>query len=218
MTQELNLYHLTRPPSTEEKNPASIFLFHGYGSNEEDLFSFASELPPQLRVISARAPHPMPPFGNAWYALNLDASHGKWSDIPQAIKSREMISQFIDSAIEYYDLDPTRVTLLGFSQGAVLSYAVALSYPEKVKNLIALSGYIDKELLTEEFDSKNHDNLNIYVSHGQVDQVIPPDWAYRSSDFLKSHKLEHIFEEYPVGHGVSPQNFYSLKRWLEDRI
>lgn len=218
MTKALNLVHLTRPPITGTDTPPAIFLFHGYGSNEEDLFAFAPELPAEAVVISARAPRQIPPFGNAWYTINFEAPYGKWSDIPQALESREMIREFIDGAIEAYNLDKSRITLLGFSQGAVLSYAVALSYPKKIKNLIALSGYIDEATLIANFEALNHDHLNIYVSHGQVDQVIPPEWAHRSSDFLSGHGLDHVFEEYPVGHGVSPQNFHSLKNWLETRL
>ena len=218
MTKSLNLFHLTRPPQGDTPHPPAVFLFHGYGSNEEDLFSFASELPHELMVISARAPHKMEPFGNAWYALNFEAPYGKWSDIPQALASREMINTFIDQSIAAYGLNPDNISLLGFSQGAVLSYAVALSYPEKIKNVMALSGYVDEATLVEGFEKKDHSALNIYVSHGQVDQVIPPEWAQRSSEFLSGLGLDHVFEEYPVGHGVSPQNFYSMKTWLENHL
>ena len=217
-TAPLSLEHLIKPSNKSTGKPAVIFMFHGYGSNEEDLFSFAPELPDEFCIISVRAPYPMQPFGNAWYAIHFDNENGKWSDDEQAIQSREKIVTFIDEACETYGLDETNITLLGFSQGTILSYAVALSYPEKIKNVIALSGYINESILVENLDSKNYEALKIYSSHGQVDQVIPPEWAQRAPDFLKNLNIEHVYEEFPVGHGVSPQNFHSFKKWLVDRI
>lgn len=214
---QLSLVHRYRPAAVSDQPAAAIFLFHGYGSDENDLFSFAPELPEKYAVIAARAPFPMQPFGNAWYALDFTASQGKWSDLDQARESREGIVRFMEEAIKAYKLDPADVTLIGFSQGTVLSYAVALSYPEKVRNLIALSGYIEKDLLVDGFEQNPIRELNIYVSHGQVDQVIPASWAQASSELLHSWGIDHVFEEYPVGHGVSPQNFFSFKKWLEAR-
>ncbi len=193
-------------------------MFHGYGSNEEDLFSFAPELPEELVVISVRAPFNLDPFGHAWYAINFDAAYGKWSDDEQAKESRDKIITFIDEAIEAFHLDENNITLLGFSQGTILSYAVAISHPEKVKNLIALSGYINEKILVPGYQEKDHNGLSIYASHGQVDQVIPLEWAQRTPDFLKELDIDYVYEEFPVGHGVSPHNFYSFKNWLIPRI
>lgn len=217
-TAPLSLEHLIRPSSLTQEKPPVLFMFHGYGSNEEDLFSFAPELQSKFCVISVRAPYPMQPFGNAWYAINFDAQQGKWSDDQQAKKSREKIVMFIEEACETYGLDKNKVTLLGFSQGTILSYAVALSYPEKIKNVVALSGYINEAILKEGYEEKDHTNLKIYASHGQVDQVIPPEWAQRAPEFLKKLGIAHVYEEFPVGHGVAPQNFHSFKKWLEDKI
>ena len=217
-TLPLSLYHLIRPSSLKDRRPPVIFLFHGYGSNEEDLFSFASELPAEFFIISARAPHQLPPFGNAWYAINFDASFGKWSDVEQAISSRNKIVNFIEEACEAYHLDKDNVTLLGFSQGTVLSYAVALSYPDRVKNVVALSGYIDENILEKNYSEKDHKSLKIYASHGQVDQIIPPEWAQKAPILLKKLGIDFIYEEFPVGHGVSAENFYSFKKWLEENI
>lgn len=193
-------------------------MFHGYGSNEEDLFSFASELPGELMVISVKAPYDLEPFGHAWYAINFDAEQGKWSDDDQAKESREKIVAFIDEAIKAYDLDADNITLLGFSQGTILSYAVALSYPEKVKNVVALSGYINERILVDDYTQKDHGKLHCYVSHGQVDQVIPLEWAEKAPEFLKKLNIDTTYHEFPVGHGVSQQNFFSFKKWLEERI
>ena len=189
-------------------------MLHGYGSNEEDLFSFAEELPEELFVISIRAPYDLQPFGHAWYAINFDAQQGKWSDDAQAIKSRETIVKFIEEACIAYQLDTTNVNLLGFSQGTILSYAVALSYPEKIKSVIALSGYINENILKEGYRTQDYSKLAIYSSHGQVDQVIPLQWAQRTPDFLNGLDIANVYREFPSGHGVIPQNFYDFKTWL----
>ncbi|MEP3382988.1 MAG: alpha/beta fold hydrolase, partial [Flavobacteriaceae bacterium] len=189
-----------------------------YGSNEEDLFSFAAELPEELTVLSVKAPYDLEPFGHAWYAINFDADQGKWSDDEQAKISRDKIVAFIDEACQSYNLDEKNITLLGFSQGTILSYAVALSFPEKVKNVIALSGYINEGILVEGYKDKDHSGLQIYTSHGQVDQVIPLEWAQKTPDFLRNMEVQHVYEEFPIGHGVSQQNFYSFRDWLVNRL
>lgn len=215
----LSLIHLIRPAkSTNGEGLAPLFMFHGYGSNEEDLFSFASELPEELFIISVRAPYALEMFGHAWYTINFDAEYGKWSDNEEAKKSRDKIVAFIEEACEAYNLDEKNVTLLGFSQGTILSYAVALSFPEKVKNLIALSGYINEQILEKDYTANDFSKLGVYASHGQVDQVIPLEWAQRTPDILEKLGIAHTYEEFPVGHGVSPQNFYSFKAWLEKRL
>ncbi|QLE02490.1 alpha/beta fold hydrolase [Galbibacter sp. BG1] len=217
-TKTLSLYHILRAPKKEIKNAPVLFMFHGYGSNEDDLFSFASELPDELCIISVRAPYDLMPYGHAWYAIHFDAEDGKWSDDEQAIQSREAIANFIDEAIDSYSLDKNNVTLLGFSQGSILSYAVALSYPEKVKNVIALSGYVNRDIIKDGYQNKDLSKLKFYCSHGSVDQVIPVEWARKTKPFLESLNIEHVYEEFPVGHGVAPQNFYSFHKWLKDRI
>ena len=210
----LSLEHLIRPSNTKKENAPVLFMLHGYGSNEEDLFSFASELPEELFIISIRAPYDLQPFGHAWYAINFDAEQGKWSDDAQAITSREAIVAFIAEACQAYQLDATNVNLLGFSQGTILSYAVALSYPEKVRNVIALSGYINENILKKGYQNNDYTQLAIYSSHGQVDQVIPLEWAQRSPEFLDKLNIANVYREFPSGHGVIPQNFYDFKTWL----
>ena len=213
----LSLEHLIRKSSLTADAPLLI-LMHGYGSDENDLFSFAAELPEELFIISVKAPYPMQPHGNAWYAINFDAEKGKWSDNEQAMESRDLIAKFIDEAVAAYPVNKKNVSLLGFSQGAILSYAVALTYPEKVKNIVALSGYINKDLFPDDIETRDYSNLDFYSSHGSVDQVISVDWARQTAPFLKGLDIKHQYSEFPVGHGVAPQNFYELKDWLSKRV
>ena len=202
-----NLHYIKRQSSLTENAPLLI-MCHGYGSDENDLFSFASELPEELMIISLRAPYAMQPYGNAWYAINFDADKGKWSDNEQAKESVNLISEFIDYACETYAIDSKNITLLGFSQGTILSYAVALTYPQKVKN-------INEDIIPTKIEKSEVSHLNFFCSHGTVDQVIPADWARKTSPYLEKLGINHVYKEYPVGHGVAPQNFYDLKHWLD---
>lgn len=217
-TKNLSLHHLIKEPKQKQEKSPVIILLHGYGSDANDLFSFASELPEELFVISAQAPYPMPPYGNAWYAINFNSTQGKFSDNIQAVKSRDLIMEFIDEVIEKYPVDPDNVTLLGFSQGTILSYAVALSHPEKIKNVVALSGYINEEILKENYRKNDFSKLSVYASHGNQDQVIPVSWARRNPKILEELNIDHVYSEFGVGHGVSPENLRELKQWLKEHI
>lgn len=210
-----SLHYLIREPKTIlEKNPL-LLLLHGYGSNEEDLFSFASELPDHYYIVSARAPYALPPYGNAWYAITFDQDMNKFSDDVQAIASRDLIISFIDELLDEYPIDKNEVTLIGFSQGAILSYAVALSYPEKIRKVVALSGYFNENILKEGYKNNDFNHLNFFISHGSADQVIPVEWARKNPEILNNLRVKNEYHEYPVGHGVAPQNFYDFKKFLE---
>lgn len=213
--QTLLLEHNYRHAKNTSENPPAIIMLHGFGSDENDLFSFASELPEKYAIISLKAPIRLEPYGNAWYNIYFDNSQGKFSDDEQAIVSRELVSKCIDEVIQKYKVDSKNITLLGFSQGTILSFSVALSYPEKVKNVVGLSGYVNEEILKEGFEKNDFSNLKVYTSHGNVDQVIPVEWARKTQPFLKKLNIDCTYSEFPVGHGVAPQNFYELKKWLE---
>jgi len=215
----LSLEYLIRQPKVTITNPPLLILLHGYGSNEQDLFSFAEELPDELLIISARAPLSMGSGSYAWYTIHFDAEDArKFSDIPEAIQARDTIANFIDEVLAHFDVDKTNVFLLGFSQGTILSYAVALNHPEKVQHVIALSGYVNTELLPSSLEKDNYKNLDFYISHGSVDQVIPVDWARKAVPFLDTLDISNSYQEYPVGHGVAPQNFHNFSAWIKKRI
>jgi phospholipase/carboxylesterase len=209
-------YKIREPKIKLDKNPL-LLLLHGYGSNEEDLFSFATELPDEYYIISARAPYDMQYGAFAWYAINFDADENKFSDHEQAKVSRDLIAGFIDELIQNYPIDTDKISLIGFSQGAILSYAVALSYPEKVQKVVAMSGYLNLEIVHEDYLKNNFTNLKIFASHGTVDQVIPVEWARKTPSILENLGINITYKEYPIGHGVAPQNFYDFKNWLQEK-
>ena len=216
--ENLSLKYLVREPNEINEQTSLLIILHGYGSNEEDLFSFATELPENLIIVSARAPRTLGFGSYSWYTINIDGSGGKFSDDEEAIESLNKISTFITEVQERYGKTPEQTFLLGFSQGCILSIATALTYPEKVQKVIGLSGYANFDILPSNYNNPLYKNLDFFLSHGSVDQVLPVEWARQTHEFLSKIDIKHSYQEYPVGHGVAPQNFFAFKKWIEERL
>jgi len=210
------LQYIVREPKIASQKPPLLILLHGYGSNKEDLFSFADELPDDLLIVSAQAPLSIGNGGYAWYSINFDDINGKFSDLKEAKQSIDEIANFIEEIKIKYNTNPDKTFLLGFSQGAILSYSLSFFYPNKIQHILALSGYINTELLPENISSEI--KTDYYCSHGAVDQVLPVEWARNSKPFLDNLGFQNQYSEYNVGHGVAPQNFDSFKKWMEARL
>ena len=217
MTQ-LSLDYLVRQPASPAQNPPLMIMLHGYGSNEEDLFSFAQELPGEFLIISARAPLSMGFGSYAWYSINFEADSENFSNLTEAKAAPLKIDRFIDEIMDLYSPDQKRVFLLGFSQGTILSTAYALNHPGKVQHVLALSGYVNKKLIEGPLEPNNYTHLDFFVSHGTDDQVIPVDWARKTPEFLNRLRIENEYREYPVGHGVAPQNFFDMLSWIKEKL
>jgi len=213
--QQLPLEYNYQGPEIDSDKAPVIILLHGYGSDHNDLFSFAPYLPKTHHIIALKAPLAMPGQGNAWYSIYFEAGDSKFNDISQALAARDQVVQCIDVIIDTFNADPKNVTLIGFSQGTILSFAVALSYPEKVKNIVGLSGYISQDMLKPGYEKNDFSHLNVYTSHGSLDQVIPVSWAQKTPGFLKELNIECSYSEFAVGHGVAPDNFHEFKTWLD---
>ena len=204
-------YKIRKSAIENQKNP-SIILLHGYGSDENDLFSFAEHLPKKYTIISLRAPFETPMGGYCWFSINFNNSNEKWSDHKQAYQSILNLESQIDFFIQKYNLEPDQVDLLGFSQGAVLSWALLLDFSIKINRAVCLSGYIDKSLLKE--DIYSYRDIIAYSSHGTNDPVIPFDWAKTSIESLKENNPNVVFNSFEDAHNVSQENFQSILNWL----
>ena len=199
--------------SKDIKSPL-IILIHGYGSNEKDLFSLIDYLPKEAYIISLRGPIELFNNSYAWYNIYVDANN-KFYDHEGAKKIRDELSKFIDEIIKHPNINSDNITLIGFSQGAILSHAISYSYPGKIKNIMALSGVIDEKIM-KRADSKP--KTNIYISHGTNDKMIDYHISRESLNFYKSKDIDFTFESYDQGHGINEKNLKSLVIWLKEKI
>ncbi|CAI48554.1 alpha/beta hydrolase fold protein [Natronomonas pharaonis DSM 2160] len=213
---ELPLVHVSRPGTVDSNAPA-IVLIHGRGTNERDLLPLAAQLPDELHVLSVRAPQPMDgPDSYTWYDLDLSAGglHASQPDPEGFRRSLDLVHDFVDAAIEAYDLDADRVGLLGFSQGAITSLSALLERPEAYRWIVALNGYLAE---AHHDEVENADGTPVFVGCGNRDQVIPPERAQRAAELLGEGGAEVRFERYDVGHGTTPAAVTDVGGWLEGR-
>lgn len=216
--QELSLVHQILFPEEPIEKPPLLLMLHGYGSHENDLFATAPMLNEKCTVVSLRAPITLPQGGFAWYEIDFNAlGTGRMSNVEQAKESREKIRRFIAEAHEAYGTDPEKVWLLGFSQGAILSYGLSLGYPKEFSRVMALSGYVLKELVPETYRPEDIRHLEFFASHGTSDDVLPVEWARQTMKMLEELKISHQYREYPIGHGINHEGFADMKVWMRDR-
>ena len=90
-----DLQYIVREPKIASEKPPLLILLHGYGSNKEDLFSFAEELPDALLIVSLEAPLSIGNGSYAWYSINFDDINGKFSDLKEAKKSIDEIASLL---------------------------------------------------------------------------------------------------------------------------
>ena len=192
------------------KNNPVIFLLHGYGSNEDDLFSFAPFLPKYSTIISFQAPYELSAGSYAWYHLYPKSDGTFESDNETAWKTVDLLNKNIQLIIKKYNLDSNDITLLGFSQGAILGWALAFEKPDIVRRLVALSG-----LVHETVNTSKQPHFIAYSSHGISDQVIPIELARKTILPLRDKYEKIEYYEFPEGHTVSQENFNLVLKWLD---
>jgi len=194
-------------------NAPLLLLLHGYGSNADDLFSFAAYIPDTYHVVSLQAPLPMSHESFAWFPIHFTESMERWTSPEEVNKAKDYIAEFLSYYEEKGGFDNSRIYLMGFSQGAMLSYAVGLD-TKAVKGIAALSGYIDPRVV----DFTNTEMKSIYVSHGKEDMVVPFAWAEQSVEKLKEYGYQPEFYEYPQGHGINQDNLTTIIQWLREQL
>ena len=199
---------------TFDKNNKVIIMFHGYGSNKDDLFSFAKFMNPNFLIISIQAPIQMDYNSYCWWSLNLNNDMQLQMDVKEAKNSLNELNRFISADLSVkYNFGLNQVYLLGFSQGCMISYALSINFPKNYKKAVGLSGKIPHEIINfnEKFDYSNH---NFFCSHGLNDQVIPIEIARESDRWFSEKNINHKYLEFESAHVINSENFEQMNLWL----
>jgi len=197
----------------ESKEP--LYMLHGYGSNEVDLFMLNDRIPEGYFPVSLRAPYRSPYGGYAWYDISVDARGQFVFDNRQMKQSLIKLEEEIRRINARFGFKMP-VNLLGFSQGSILSYLFLTFFPEKVSNIVAFSGYIHESLMAP-FSPGSVRHIRVFASHGVYDDIIPVERARKISPYLSERNITHVYKEYHAGHYLTDENIADAMSFLEKR-
>ena len=168
-------------------------MFHGYGSNKSDLFSFSNFMDSDYLIISIQAPIKLDYNSYCWWSLQYDDNMRLTMNTEEALKTVNQLDEFISTELnEKYNFISDQIYLVGFSQGCMISYALSINFPKNYKKAVGLSGKIPHEIINfnEKFDYSNH---NFFCSHGLNDQVIPIEIARESHRWFSEKNINHKY-------------------------
>jgi|GEM_PF-6901 len=209
------------------ENPQySVIWLHGLGADGSDFVPVVPELglddAPGVRFIFPHAPEIRVTCNNgyimpAWYDIISLESTSRQVDEVGLLASREAIRHLITRENKR-GIPSERIFLAGFSQGGAVAYTTALTHPEALAGVIALSTYLPSvELLSRELSAANR-AIPIFAGHGTEDDVVSPELGIFARDFLIRHDYRVDWHEYPMPHSVCIEEVRAIGQWLRRRL
>ena len=187
-----------------------IVLFHGRGADEHDLIPLFDHFDPQARFmgVTPRGPLALPPGGAHWYV----ARSVGYPDPDTFEPTFESASDWLDAFVEDNGFDHDRVVLGGFSQGAVMSYALGLGTGRpSPAGIAAFSGFVPE---VDGFDYDFERATKVMIGHGTYDPVISVEFGRAARDRLTDAGLDVTYREYPLPHAIDPSFAAEVGRWI----
>ena len=213
---ELPLDNLIRKSENNNTPSQSIFFLHGFGSNMQDLFGLSPLFNQNWTCVSLQASIPVQYNGWAWAELDFQ-NIGKLPKPEQMKIHQEKVFESIEQCIKKLDLDPNRINLLGFSQGASLSIYSGLKNPNTFNSVVALSGFFPVKEISKEVDREAIRGLELFMGHGRLDPIVPIGLGHDTKNGLIDIGVNPNYNEYDSEHTISNECLSDILKWLEER-
>ena len=210
------IYRVRRgaPPSS------LILMLHGLYGDEQVMWLFDRALPRSATVISPRALFP----AADGFSCTRSVVHG---EIERAnfTEALEAMQRFIPEMIQRYECDPQHVIVMGFSQGAALSYALSLTQPDLMCGVVALAGFMPNDPIAplqsdSPAETRATSNTKAWqprylIIHSSDDNIVPIALAREARSELEARGALVEYHEYPGGgHKIAAQGMKDIAQWI----
>jgi len=212
----MEILHTAHVPAGPGPHP-TVLALHGWGANAHDLLGLARILHAgEALFLCPQGPVEVPlgpqaGVGYGWFPL----TEGRPPDPVEFLVAQNLLRSFLEEALDRYPIDRKRLTLMGFSQGGVMAYDMALEEPERFRALVALSSWLPDDIAAKAEPSPALSELATLVIHGEDDPMIPVDKAHSSRVLLEALGVRVAHGEYPMGHEIGQDALRDLYGWLE---
>jgi len=200
------------PPGATAANPAAVVvMLHGWAGDETSMWLFKQAIPPNVAIITPRAPFALEGGGNVWFPYQPEARAQPHPDLLESALTS--LQQFLARLPRHYPVDSTRLVLLGFSQGAMVGNAFIFLHPESALGVVSLAGAVPP-VFYEEAQFNLPAGISVFIAHGSRDQVIPIEAARQARQLFSAAGADVTYGEYPAAHKLHLQGIKDLKKWL----
>jgi len=214
----MELLYTAHVPAGDGPFPTIIAL-HGWGASAHDLVGLAPIfdggrlllLCPQGPLAFQAGPGQV---GYGWFPIRTDAP----TDPAEVQKGVDALQRFLDGALAAHPVDRRKLAILGFSQGGVMAYQLALRSPASYAGLIALSSWLPDAMAASIPEDPELAKLPTLVIHGTRDPMISVERGRESRDALSKLGVPVSYREYEMGHEISPEALRQLIVWLDEKV
>ena len=212
MLPRMAFVHCVWHPGFEGPLP-TVILLHGHGAHGQDLLGIAPFIASgRLLVLCPEAEFVLQPGALSYTWFDRDERGQRTPEEFERVAA--LLREFIEAAVPRYGGDPTRVALLGFSQGGTLAYRLGLAEPRRFRGVAALSTYLPDEAAAHA-DTADVGTLPLLVQHGTDDPLVSVDRARASRDRLLAMGAAPQYLEYPMQHQIGAESMSALSSWAE---
>jgi len=207
------LQAVVREPKDALSPAPALILFHGYGSNEQDLFKAFNAIPDNWYVVSVRAPFELAKNQYSWYdgEINNDEVN---IDVEMEKQSRKAASDYIDQFIHSHPVDPEKIVTAGFSQGAGLALTLMLTEPDKIHAAACFSGRVMDQVKPSIEKHEAIQSKQLFIGHGTSDARSPMSIVEEHKTWVESFGVNATLKTYDMGHSMSQEEITHFMEWL----
>ena len=202
-----------RVRESHSERPRLLLLIHGWTGDENSMWVFTRGLSPHYWMIAPRAPHPAESSGFSWRPPQ-PMTFGRPS-LETLLPAAEALIRLIDEYSTSVKVDASQFDLMGFSQGAAMVNVVGMLFPQRIRKMGVLAGFVPSGL-DEIIEKKPLLGKNVFVAHGTQDQMVPIDRARASIELLEQAGAQVTYCEDEVGHKLSANCLRALEKYLDD--
>jgi phospholipase/carboxylesterase len=211
----LPLTFLQRLAASTTPRPWLLVLMHGVGSNEQDLFTLAPQIPERFHMLSLRAPFRMGPGSHAWFDFSIEPNGERTINEAQEAQSRAMVAQAVESAAEQLGVPPERVVVGGFSQGGIMALSLLLTKPALMQAAMVWHSRLLQQVVPLTAPADALRGKQLWLSHGTHDNVIPLAHAQAIAHHMAPLPVTVAYHEFPGAHEIRPSELAATVAWLE---
>ena len=192
-----------------------MLLIHGHTGDENVMWIFAQNLSPAYWMVAPRALYPSgaEQGGYSWSSRNTGLEDR--SSLEQLRPSAESLLRIVDEYAASINIDASKIDVIGFSQGAAMCSTLAFLYPQRIRKVGMLAGFVPTGL--EELVSQRPvEGKPFFVAHGTKDETVTIETARASVEVLEQAGAQVTFCEDNVGHKVSVNCLRALKTFFAE--